>query len=185
MSYYLCPSPSRLAISSPPWLPQRGDSVFEEFFGLPLHVLVIHLAVVVVPATATLAVVFAVFERWRWLLRWPLAVAAVGSLATVGVAVLSGRAFVDARPELAEVVAEHEQAGNRLLLFMVAFTVVALVAVIALGGQSALASRRGARRGLRRPYDAVVAGLLAVASGACIYQVIRTGDLGARAVWGG
>jgi hypothetical protein len=159
--------------------------VFEEFFGLPLHVLVIHLAVVVVPATASLALAFAVVGRWRWLLRWPLAIASVGSLAVVGVAVLSGRAFRDARPELAEVVAKHAQAGTRLLWFMVAFTAIALLAVIALGGQSALASGRGTRRGLRPPLEVIIAGLLAVVSGACIYQVIRTGDLGARAVWGG
>ena len=44
-----------------------------EIAGLPLHPLVVHAAVVLIPLTALLAVAFAVLPRWRWLVRWPTA----------------------------------------------------------------------------------------------------------------
>lgn len=40
-----------------------------EFFGLPLHPLVVHAAVVFVPLAALLVMVFAVFPRHRWATR--------------------------------------------------------------------------------------------------------------------
>jgi hypothetical protein len=158
--------------------------MFDEFTGLPLHVLVIHFAVVLVPATATLALVFAAVSRWRWLLRWPLALAAPAALAVTGVALLSGKAMADARPEIAQLVVDHENAGERLLILMSVFTVLALVAVVTLGGTSALASGRGDRRGIASTGQLVIAVLLGLVSIVCIYQVVITGDLGARAVWG-
>jgi len=159
--------------------------MFDEFFGLPLHPLVVHLTVVLVPVTMVSAIVFATVRRWRWVVRWPLGVMAVGALASTGVSVLAGNALLEDRPELADLVAEHQAAGQRLLLFMVAFVVVALVATSTLGGPSPLRSGRGQGRGLPRPAETAVAALLIVVSAACLYQVIRTGDLGSRAVWGG
>ena len=45
--------------------------------GLPLHPLVVHAAVVLIPLTALLTIGLAVLPRWRWLLRWPTAGASV------------------------------------------------------------------------------------------------------------
>src|SRR6266542_1811331 len=54
--------------------------MFERFGSLPLHVLVIHLAVVVLPVSALTAIAFAVLPKWRWLLRWPALVLGLGVL---------------------------------------------------------------------------------------------------------
>lgn len=159
--------------------------MFDEFFGLPLHPLAVHLTVVLVPVTMVTAIVFAAVRRWRWMLRWPLGLLAVGSLVSTGVSLLAGKALAEARPALAPLVAEHEEAGERLLIFVAVFTVVSLAAMIALGGPTALASGRGDTRGLARPVELGVSALLVVVAAACLYQVIVTGDLGSRAVWGG
>jgi hypothetical protein len=158
--------------------------MFDEFFGLPLHPLAVHLTVVLVPVTSVTAVVFAVVKGWRWLLRWPLGVMVVGAVASTGVSLLAGKALLDARPELAQLVAEHEDAGERLLVFTAVFTVVALVAAVTLGGPSPLISGRGAVTGVSRPVEMAVAALLVVVALACLYQTVVTGDLGSRAVWG-
>ena len=47
--------------------------MFERFGDLPLHVLVIHLAVLVLPVAALVAIAHALLPKWRWLLRWPSA----------------------------------------------------------------------------------------------------------------
>lgn len=158
--------------------------MFDEFFGLPLHPLVVHLTVVIVPVTAATALVFALVRRWRWLLRWPLGLLAPSAFVATGVSLLAGRELVEARPELEQLVSDHAEAGERLVLFMVAFTVVAWAAAVTLGGPSPLVSGRGAVRGVARPVELAVAVLLVVAAAACLYQVVVTGDLGSRAVWG-
>lgn len=158
--------------------------MFDEFFGLPLHPLAIHLTVVLVPVTALTAIVFAAVRRWRWALRWPLVLMALGSLVSTGVSLLAGRALVEARPQLARLVAEHEDAGELLLIFTAVFAAAALAAAVTLGGPTALASGRGAHRGVARPAELGVSVLLVVVAAACLYQVIVTGDLGSRAVWG-
>src|SRR5438270_246928 len=63
--------------------------MFERFGDLPLHVLVIHLAVVVLPVAALTAIVFALVPRWRWFLRWPALVLGVGALVCAFVAGLT------------------------------------------------------------------------------------------------
>ncbi len=159
--------------------------MLDEFFGLPLHPLVVHLTVVLVPTTAVVAVVFAVVEQWRWALRWLLGAMVLGSLASTGLSLLAGEAFLASRPELAPLVAEHQAAGKTLLWFVVMFTVATLVAVATLGGPSPMVSGAGGRRGVPKGARVGIGSLLVVMALLCLYQVIRTGDLGARAVWGG
>ena len=75
-----------------------------EIGGLPLHVLVVHFTVILIPLTATLAIAFAVLPNWRWLSRWPTALAAVGALGLVWFTRSSGRLFLDAGPDLEKLV---------------------------------------------------------------------------------
>ena len=51
-----------------------NTSIVDTFNGLPLHVLVVHGAVVVTPVAA-LAALALVRPSWRTRLRWPVAVA--------------------------------------------------------------------------------------------------------------
>jgi len=159
--------------------------MFERFGDLPLHVLVIHAAVVLLPTAALAAIAFAVLPKWRWLLRWPVVLLGLASAAVAFVARQSGLAFVQAVPDLAQIVREHEERGKLLFWFSLGFAAACVLAALLLPGPSALASGRGAKEG----GSAVLNGLVSVAligiSLVLVWQTYRTGSAGATAVWDG
>jgi hypothetical protein len=155
-----------------------------EIGGLPLHPLVVHAAVVFTPLAVLAVVVFALWPRHRWLSRWPAVLLTLAAAGSVVVARLSGEALVEARPELARLVAEHQDRAG--LLVPLTLVLLALVAVGAwsLGGPSALASGAGARESRVVALDKVLPALLVVVAVAVLVMVVLTGDSGSRAVWG-
>jgi hypothetical protein len=159
--------------------------MFERFGDLPLHVLVIHAAVVLIPLAALLAIAFAVRPQWRWLLRWPLLLGGLGALAVAYVAKESGEAFVAAVPDLEQLVREHKDRGTLLLYATIAFAAVCVLAFLLLGGPSPLTSGRGAKQTKSRPIDLAVSAVVVVMAVVVIVMTIRTGDSGAKAVWDG
>jgi hypothetical protein len=159
--------------------------MFERFGDLPLHVLVIHLAVVVLPVAALTGIAFALVPRWRWFLRWPMLLLGLGTVVCAFVAKESGEAFVKAVPTLEKAIAIHEERGDLLVWFCLIFAVVAVAAFLLLGGRSALASGKGEKATRSRPIELVTQLAVVVVAVLVIYQTIRTGDAGARAVWEG
>ncbi|GAA3107370.1 hypothetical protein JOF29_001698 [Kribbella aluminosa] len=159
--------------------------MFERFGDLPLHVLVIHLAVVVLPVSALTAIAFAAVPKWRWFLRWPALVFGVGALVCAFVAKKSGDAFVAALPQLRQLVELHRSRGNLLLWLVLAFAVLVAAAFLLLSGPRVPTGGTGARAINSRPLELVVTAAVVVMAVVVIYQTIRTGDAGARAVWGG
>jgi hypothetical protein len=159
--------------------------MFERFGDLPLHVLVIHAAVVVLPVAALTAIAFAVLPRWRWLLRWPALLLGLGSLVLAYVAKESGEAFVAAVPTLEKAVEVHQKRGDLLFWYCLVFAVIAVVAFLLLGGTSALASGKGAKATKSRPLELLTSAAVVVIGVLVIWQTIRTGDAGAKAVWDG
>jgi hypothetical protein len=143
-----------------------------EINGLPLHPLVVHAAVVMGPLAAIAALLHVAVPRWRVRLRWPMVVLALAATAAIVVAYFSGGSFLDSKPELesSPLVETHEQRGEQLLWVTLAFGVVALVA-------GWLSTRTGALR-------IVLDVLLGVAALVLLVLVVRTGESGARAVWG-
>ncbi|GAA2827912.1 DUF2231 domain-containing protein [Kribbella solani] len=158
--------------------------MFERFGDLPLHVLVIHLAVVVLPVSTLTAIAFVAVPKWRRLLRWPALVLGVGALVCAFVAKKSGDAFVTALPQLLPLVQLHRSRGNLLLWFVLAFAVLVVAAFLLLGRPSAPAGARDGRATISRPLELLVIGAVVVMAVVVIYQTILTGDAGARAVWG-
>ncbi|GAA1663917.1 hypothetical protein GCM10009745_02030 [Kribbella yunnanensis] len=159
--------------------------MLERIGDLPMHVLVIHAAVLVLPVSALTAIVFALVPRWRWLLRWPVLLLGVGSLVLAYVAKESGEAFVAAVPTLQKAVQVHQERGDLLFWFCLIFAVLAVAAFLLLGGPSALASGKGAKEGRGRPLELLTSAAVVVIGVLVIYQTIRTGDAGAKAVWDG
>jgi hypothetical protein len=159
--------------------------MFERFGDLPLHVLVIHLTVLVLPVAALTAIVYALVPKWRWLLRWPTLVLGVGSLVCAYVAKESGEAFVAAVPQLQPLVKIHQDRGDLLFWFVLVFALVAVAAFLLLTGPSALASGKGAKATKSRPLELVMSAAIVVIGVIVIVQTIRTGDAGAKAVWTG
>lgn len=155
-----------------------------EIAGLPLHPLVVHAAVTIIPLAALLAIAFAVLPRWRWLSRWPTAALAVAAVAVAWVARLSGASLLEARPELERLVAEHQSRGQLLSLVVIPFAVIVVLAAWSLAGTSALASGRGAQESRIPSLETVLAVLVVLASLVMLVLVVLAGDSGSRAVWG-
>jgi uncharacterized membrane protein len=146
-------------------------------FGLPLHVLVVHAVVVLVPLAVLGTVVVALWpaarRRYGWL------VVGVTAAATVCVPIASGSGE-DLRDRLvpSDLIREHAHLGDQLLVFVAALFVVSTALV--------WFTRHDERSTTgRAPKPLVIAlavltVLSAVASGV---QVVRIGDSGARAAW--
>jgi hypothetical protein len=160
-----------------------------ELSGLPLHALVLHVAVLLGPVTALAAIAYAVLPGWRWLIRWPMVALAVATAGAVYVAKVSGEALLEGRAstfkpsEIAQI-AVHEERGNQLLWVALAFLVVAFVAALTVGGPSTLASGAGARDSRGTAVTIGVLGLVVLGALALLVLTVLTGDAGARAVWG-
>jgi hypothetical protein len=99
-----------------------------EIAGLPLHPLVVHAAVVLIPLSALLAIGLAVLPRSRWLLRWPTAVASVLAIALGFLATTSG-----------EVARRVVYADKVLPVLLVVAALVVLVQVVLTGDSGARA----------------------------------------------
>jgi hypothetical protein len=144
--------------------------VFDTIFGLPVHALVIHAVVVVLPLAALLVVIMAAVPRWRIGLRWPTLALVALSVASIPVATRSGHAL-ERRIGSSELIEEHQAIGDTLIWFGLAMLILTAAFVFA---------DRSRQRG------AVVAGLAVlavIASGAATIQTIRTGHAGTTAVW--
>jgi uncharacterized membrane protein len=143
-----------------------------EINGLPLHPLVVHAAVVFGPLAALLAIAYVALPARRTQLRWPMLVLALIATGAILLAYFSGQDLLSHRPELkaSPAVQTHQERGRQLLWVTIAFGVVALVAAW-------LSARTGALR-------VVLDALLVLGAVAVLLLVIRSGDSGARAVWG-
>jgi uncharacterized membrane protein len=154
--------------------------------GLPLHPLVVHAAVVLIPLSALLAVVFAVAPRWRWLTRWPTAALAVAVVFIGFLATSSGESLQETSASSVErAVEEHAERGDALACLLVGFALLATLGAWVLSGDSGLASGRGAWESRLPALERVMPVLLVLGAVVVLVMVVLVGDSGARAVWAG
>jgi hypothetical protein len=152
--------------------------------GLPLHVLLIHAVVVIVPLTALAVVLHAVWPAARRRLGFVTPAAGLVLVALVPLTVWAGewlRDIVGTTPA----VQRHEDLGRTLLPWVVGLFLVGLVEWVWFG--MLLGSTRGRDNPPRRRsiiHWLIVAAALFFAIGS-VYDIILIGDSGARAVWGG
>lgn len=144
--------------------------MFDTIFGLPLHVLVIHAVVVLLPLMALVTVLLALRPRWSERAAW-LVVA--GDVVVTGLAFLaasSGEALKLMLPAN-EAIREHAERGDLLPWFSVALVVAALGVL--------LLRRRGSGR---TPLGVTLSAVVAVA---VISWTVVVGHSGAQAAWAG
>jgi hypothetical protein len=149
--------------------------MFDTFMGLPVHALVMHAVVVLVPLSALGVVAIAVVPRWRERFGVLVVLLSTAGLAFVPVATRSGAALKDrinAGGVTAEQIDRHQQMGNLVLWPTLAMWVLAIALV--------LMSRGGRRRGAGVTLVAVLAVL---GAGTAAVLVTLTGHLGSTAVW--
>lgn len=167
-------------------------------FGLPLHPLVVHAVVVLVPAAVIGSVLVAVWPRVRSRWGWPVVVLSALATLAIPVATSTGEGLEHNLPRTA-VMETHTELGDQLLVFVAPMLVfvAALVVVDRLrrrareqatstarhAGPGTMAAPR-IRDGQARVALVVLAVLTVVFAVVSAVQVVRIGDSGARAAWG-
>ena len=149
----------------------------ETILGLPVHILVVHAVVVLVPLCAV-AVVVMVFSRlWRERLRWPLLILLTGALASTYVAKQTGQWLqqkLAARGVTNADITNHVNYGNKAIWFVLLFWLVVV-------GWLYLDARRPPVETATRVLGVVSVVVAVAATG----WIVVTGHLGANAVWKG
>ena len=150
--------------------------------GLPMHPLLVHAVVVLVPLTARALVLGTLWPAARTRLGIVTPLAAALLVVLVPITVAAGEALAEAVGTAPDV-ETHEGYGRMLLPWVVGMLVVAAAqwAWFRWGG------RRGPDGARARPRSVTIAlGALALAAAAgATGTVVLIGDSGARAVWGG
>lgn len=145
-----------------------GSGLFGSFGDLPLHPLVVHLVVVLLPLSAIALLVIVFKKSWRFPLGWwVLAGLSIGFVASV-IAEKSGEAL----SEVVGLPQEHADLGERLPLASLALVVVTTMWLI-------LARREAGPRALR----GILAAVTAILAVIVIALTIVTGHSGAEATW--
>ncbi len=172
----------------------------EELFGLPTHILLLHIVVVLLPIAAGATVLVALSSRFRH--RWGLATVC----ATFGVSLFvpltsqAGEALAERLPDNA-LIARHADIGNQLVIWTAAFglSLFALVAIDIIRRASAEPHqltpaetwttghlpqrwRAAAPNWTASTFRVAVIMALVTAIGTTV-MVILAGHTGARAVW--
>lgn len=154
----------------------------DTIFGLPLHPLIVHATVVIVPLAAVTVVLTVVMSRFR---RWagPMpALLSVAALILTPLSTSTGESLERSLPET-DLIEEHAELGDQLIWFTAALFVT-----------SAAFWWLDRRRNLTTGHDAqtldrlqkltlIVGALAVVAAVATGVQVARIGHSGAKAAW--
>lgn len=178
-------------------------SVFEEVFGLPAHPLMVHAAVVLVPALTLVAVGYALLPAVRERLE-PLVIAlAVGAPVAAGVARESGNAFrrrlvtnQALPPDLVEQLDHHRELGTMLLVFTLGLAAASIALVLLARSlrtgepaRSSSASRASLMAPLPGRLQATMAAVLSTSiialGSATAWYAVQTGHSGSSMVWTG
>jgi hypothetical protein len=139
--------------------------VFDTVLGLPVHALVIHGVVVLLPLMAFITAVVACVPRLRVLAAWPVALVDGGMVAMTFVARQSGQAL---QTRLGgQIAKDHAALGINLIWFALAMFAASLV----------VAAMRRSERATVGIVLTVVTGVLA------LWWTIRVGHSGSSAVW--
>lgn len=146
--------------------------------GLPAHVLFVHFIVVLVPLTALLEMLCAVWPAARRRFVWLVLTLAVITAVLTVLTVEAGEWLYNRERDPSVILQTHAERGEWMTYFSMALllTAVALAVMHWLDGRS---DRRHLAANV-----AVALVILAVGISSII-TVVRIGDSGARAVWGG
>jgi hypothetical protein len=151
--------------------------------GLPLHVLVVHAVVVLVPLAVLGALVVAIWPAARRSCGWLVVATTAVATACIPVATSSGEDLRDRLTPTA-LIRQHAHLGDELLVFALGL-LVAVTALVWFGARSHGDAPGAARFAGRRLAVAGLGALTVAFAVVCAVQVVRIGDSGARAAWTG
>ena len=161
-----------------------------EIAGLPLHVLLVHAVVVLVPLLALLLVVIAAWPGARRVL-WLPALIGAAVLLPLGLVTIEAGKWLQVRVPPAPLIQEHTAIGESILPWLVALLVLAAV-IAAWAVVELLSARRVARdeparpgRGIRIWVGAVLTLAAVVIAIGSTWTLVLIAEAGSRAVWEG
>lgn len=144
---------------------------------IPAHPFLVHFIVVLAPLTAILLILCAVWTAARERLVWLTLVLSVALTVLTPITTEAGEWLEHQQPRT-PTLHEHTELGDTAIYFVLGLLLVSLALVFI--------HRWGPRLGERQGLAGIVVAVLAVVVGvATIYQIVRIGDTGAHAVWGG
>jgi hypothetical protein len=167
--------------------------MFDTINGLPVHALVVHAAVVLLPLMALVTIAFTVRPRWRPSLPWAI----LGNLVAMGAAYAAAESGGNLQIRLSvqanqKIAGHHGDLGAVLPNFGIGLVVASVLAYLLVGRQrpardletSEYETRRSSLASGPSPIATAVAVLLVVGAGAAAtYWTYQVGDSGAKAVW--
>jgi uncharacterized membrane protein len=152
--------------------------------GLPLHVLVVHFTIVLVPLTALCVILAAVWPTVRRRLGVAVALLGIVIIALVPLTTNAGEWLMQ-RVAPTPLIAEHTAYGNALWPWSLSLGVLGIGTWLWYFLLDRRASRRAPSRSVRLTVSVVIAVLaLGIGVGATV-QTILAGESGSRAVWQG
>ena len=156
-------------------------SLFDQINGLPVHVLVLHAAVVFVPLLALGAVVYALVGPWRAKIGWAVLLLGIVAPICTFVTKESGEKLYDRliaqglSGKGKEILDDHMGFGTNTFWFTLSLGVVSIVMVVL---------TRGGSGSSPKVVQWVLSAAMVVLAAFTGYFIFRTGDSGATAVWG-
>ncbi|MEO6605349.1 MAG: DUF2231 domain-containing protein [Aeromicrobium sp.] len=146
-----------------------------DFYGLPLHPLIVHATVVMVPLAALTVVLFALWPKFRnWAGPLPAAICLI-ALILVPLSTSTGETL-ERHVERSALLEKHTDAAEALLPWM-----IGLLAVAVIGYVLHYRSKRG--HSVSQAVTVTVAVLAIVATVGTTVQVAIIGHTGAKAAW--
>jgi len=164
--------------------------VLDTIGGIPLHPLIVHAVVVLVPLASLLLLLAAVSPRIRHWAGILTPITATLALITVPLATQSGEAL-EKRVQASPALEEHTELGDSLLYFVIVLTVLAWAlwfldrrarAAVTTGSTASDAAHASGTVS-RSPMLTVVVVLSVLSVLATTVQVVRIGHSGASASW--
>jgi apolipoprotein N-acyltransferase len=146
--------------------------------GIPAHALLVHAIVVLAPLVALLEILCALWPAARRRLVWLVLLLAAVNLALTPLTTVAGEWLYDQQSQPSPILQTHAERGGWMIYFSAGLLVVALALVVV----HWLTSRSDKPRTAATVFVAVLALAVGVSS---IITVVRIGDSGAHAVWGG
>ncbi|OBJ18448.1 hypothetical protein A5621_05880 [Mycobacterium colombiense] len=146
--------------------------------GMPAHALLLHFVLVLVPLTALLDIVCALWPAARrGQLMWLTLALAVVTMVLTPITINAGGWLYGLRANPSPILREHAERGSLMAYFSAALLVAAVVLVVVREIEDRSDKSRVATR-------ALVAILVLAVGIASIVQIYRVGDVGAQSVWG-
>jgi uncharacterized membrane protein len=144
---------------------------------MPLHPLIVHAVVVLVPLAALGGIAISLLSWARKRYGELVVLAALAAMISTFVAQRAGQALYNSRPQRSPALDRHANLGDDLLLWVILLFVGTVVLYLA----QRLIDRDQPRGRLAWMAGAVITVVFAVVS---LIQVIRIGHAGSLAVWG-